>query len=116
MKKRFLIYVDIDTSRPGPSVAKAKQYGVHRILINDSLGKADALSALAHELGHVIGTELEMPARSRDPRLTLSYSVDDYLVSLIQDSEIEAWEVAYKILFRTFRDQCLATYGVQTYP
>ena len=74
----------------------------------------DPATFLAHELGHVLANEFQLPKAMRDirrARIGLNFVEPPDIGRSIYDAEVEAWDVAERILrLDRFREMFLKTY------
>ena len=116
MKKRVVIYMDIDTEREGSSaVGMGNPFpegvdplpGVesYTVFVNKGSDYGDAMDATAHELGHAVSAIFELPGGMKnDPRPQKEFNSRYDQVNLtleqadrIWSNERLAWKIAEKI-------------------
>jgi len=117
MKKQFTIHVDIDTEKlEAPGEYNSTHYEgdevfikIRKILLEGAVG--DPVNSLAHELGHVVSTYLEMPKTQKFLReLNPLYALFGAPPQMQVPMEEEAWEVAEKIRFKEEAEKSINTY------
>lgn len=120
MKKKFTIEIDIDTDQPGDSkaIAAASDVSKWTVLIRRDVlfnqGQDAIVPALAHELGHVIGYNCDLPGNMADPRFGRaghSQNISPEYSARVLNSENEAWDIAERmLLIKKVREWAVKTY------
>jgi hypothetical protein len=120
MKRKLTIEIDIDTDRDQRPNSRAfatwrLQPITHEPISDTYKVKVGAgcgiepnalISTIAHELGHILGTELRTPGQINDPRITRNFENEG---QCIVNVEAEAWNLAARI-FRETREIGLGSY------
>lgn len=118
MKRKITITIDIDTNRDQRPHSRAfatwqveskeplsETYRVN-VGAGTSIEPNELIATIAHELGHILGTEFRLPGQVNDPIITHNFENEGPLAVA---SEAEAWNLAARI-FRETRARGLGSY------